>query len=365
MGKEKSYFLDISTLGELNYTGIPKITLELAKHIRDRDDVYFFWYDYIVPQEIIDSIIKSESGAILGAIAANLIDFEPLISAVRRTPTSVGIFPNVATTQIFTKTAQIICDVSYIVVPEHHHIENVLHHGTTILRDVEAADALICISQSTADDVLAYLQVPEEKVSVIKIGVDAPTPPIQNRGGIEDFVLVLGTIEPRKNIDIILSYLQRNKSLLNEYAFLFCGRDGWVIAFDELIEKYDLEDEVVSGRIVRIDFASEALKWDLLSRARLLIFPSFYEGYGLPVIEALAVGTPVLASWSSSIPEVGGDLVSYFDPTDAGDFQAAFDSALTRDLRNSPEWREQASHLVENNSWRVFCEGVMKLCQGL
>jgi glycosyltransferase involved in cell wall biosynthesis len=91
-----------------------------------------------------------------------------------------------------------------------------------------------------------------------------------------------------------------------------------------------LEPFVDNGRILFPGFIDEPAKYALLRHAEATLYPSIYEGFGLPVIESLSVGTPCVASWSSAIPEVGGDVCEYFDPLDAADFHGAIGALLAR-----------------------------------
>jgi glycosyltransferase involved in cell wall biosynthesis len=146
---------------------------------------------------------------------------------------------------------------------------------------------------------------------------------IANRA--EPFLLVLGTIEPRKNIAFILEWLAANPSILSEYRVIFCGREGWGATFPELVQASGLVAEMEEGRIKHIGFASAGQRLALLVSAKALIFPSLYEGFGLPALEAMACGIPILASCSTSIPEVVGPDGIYFDPVNQLSLKNAFD----------------------------------------
>uniref|UniRef100_U9TBJ1 Glycosyl transferase family 1 domain-containing protein n=1 Tax=Rhizophagus irregularis (strain DAOM 181602 / DAOM 197198 / MUCL 43194) TaxID=747089 RepID=U9TBJ1_RHIID len=286
----KKIFLDISPMQELSYTGIPKVAMELARYGLTQDDVVFFWDDYIIPRYIVEELVNNQSGVFLHTIANESITLEPLVGSVAECEKSIGLFPNVMTRFFFDRHAQIIHDLVFITSPEYHHQDTIRHHGTTILRDSGLSDALICVSQSTAYDVKHYLQPNTKNIYVASLGAHIPTKTKLTsvfETITERFVLVMGTVEPRKNIELALQYLSQNRDCLNDYAFVFCGKDGWLISFDELIGKYNLVNEVARGRILRLPYVSEELKWDLLTKASLLLFPSYYEGFGLPVIEAL------------------------------------------------------------------------------
>ena len=97
-----------------------------------------------------------------------------------------------------------------------------------------------------------------------------------------------------------------------------------------------LEPALAAGKILFTGFVSDAVKYRLLAGAEATLYPSLFEGFGLPVLESLAAGTPCVASWSSSIPEVGGALCSYFDPFSAADMQRALREMLARRKAEGP-----------------------------
>jgi glycosyltransferase involved in cell wall biosynthesis len=361
-------FLDISPLQELSYTGIPKVAMELARYGLSQENVDFFWDDYIIPKGFVQRLIDTQSGVLLHTLANDHITLTPLVSKVAEHEHSVALFPNVMTRFFFDRHAQIIHDLVFITSPEYHHEDTVRHHGTTILRDAELSNALICVSKSTAYDVQTYLQPPPENVYVAGLGVQIPKNSKLYAPAhlpTENFVLVMGTVEPRKNIELVLQYLSSNKKQLENYAFVFCGKDGWLISFDKLVEKYGLSNEVAQGRILRLPYITEELKWDLLTKASLLLFPSYYEGFGLPVIEALACGTPVLASCSSSIMEAGGEHAWYFDPSDFGSFEDKLSTILNSECETPENWHENVLNYLETQTWERYAKQVFSICNEL
>ena len=358
-------FLEISPLQELSYTGIPKVTAELARWALDQENISFFWDDYLVPAEVVSEMLDIQSGVLFHALCSREIKLPPLLPQLSRSEHSVGIFPNKMTRFGFDRQVQIIHDLVYIVAPHYHHGDTIDYHGRSILSETTRTDLIICVSEATAEAVRHYLQPTKAKVMAIPLGSDAVIPAFAEAipSSVENFILVLGTVEPRKNVELVLLYLSRNSHVFKEFAFVFCGRDGWLISFDSLIEKYGLSYAVASGRIIRRSFISAALKWDLLKAASFLLFPSMYEGFGLPVAEALSVGTPVLASNSSSIPEVGGSLVEYFDPTDFFSFERLLADWIRGRYVRPVGWSAMASERMQRRGWKDFASDVFLECR--
>jgi glycosyltransferase involved in cell wall biosynthesis len=141
---------------------------------------------------------------------------------------------------------------------------------------------------------------------------------------VEPFLLVLGSIEPRKNVALVLQWLSEHPEVLDEVRVVFAGRQAWGQSFASLIEEHGLQATAAAGRIVHTSFVDEAFRTALLVGAAGLIYPSVFEGFGLPLLEAMATGTPVLSSVSSSMPEVVGDCGYYFDPYSVASLHAAY-----------------------------------------
>jgi glycosyltransferase involved in cell wall biosynthesis len=185
------------------------------------------------------------------------------------------------------------------------------------------ADEIVCISECTRRDLAEMLQAAAVRVpplTVIKLGADLP--PIDAHASArtrqlagDRFILFVSTIEPRKNhATLYRAYLQLlERGVGNLPKLIFAGREGWSV--DSLLA--DLKrDPRVAGRIELMTEAGDAdLAW-LYRHCLFTVYPSLYEGWGLPVAESLAAGKFCLASNAASIPEVGGDLVEYIDPRD-------------------------------------------------
>jgi glycosyltransferase involved in cell wall biosynthesis len=170
--------------------------------------------------------------------------------------------------------------------------------------------------------------------------------------GAEKYIVVLGTIEPRKNVSQVLSFLKRNREFLLRRRVVFLGRFGWGSSVEELLANYNLTDMLANGRILFPGFVSEAAKGALLRNAELLVYPSMFEGFGLPVAEAACLSVPSLITRSSSLREVGGPCAYYFDPFIPEDFDNALNRALLDlELRNA-SIQKDLRNWIEQFSWR-------------
>ena len=359
------FWLEIGPLGESEYTGIPNVVCNLARQmLADRDiETRFFFERREVPRDAVAELIELRSGTVFKWIARNTN--LPPVSALSD-DRSVGIFGNVKTAHfLFDYEAQIIHDFSSLVTPQYHHAHTIRYHTEALLRDLATNDLNICVSSSTKSDLETYFpEVAPEKTMVAHLGYHWPDRFAALygdrvlRADTAPYVLVLGTIEPRKNIDAVLAHLARNQGLLERFVFVFCGRHGWGPEIKEKLTEFGLLRETERGRLVFTGFVGEFAKYCLLSNSTLVVYPSLFEGFGLPVLEALSLGKAVVTTASSSIPEVGGDAVSYFNPFEPDSFGNALTLAL-RLLAADPEGIAQKSRdRARLFSWQKFYSAI-------
>ena len=199
------------------------------------------------------------------------------------------------------------------------------------LKLLERKDGIPVItdSASTKDDLLTYTDIKEERITVIPIAYNRNLYyPDRNEGVLKKYgikkpyVLYLGALDPRKGIDVLLEALNYLKK--PDYQIVLAGPSVPVWNARELVEQSRHKDSVVFT-----GYVSDDEKRALLSQAEIFVFPSFYEGFGLPVLEAMACETPVITTNASSLPEVGGDAVIYMSPGDAEGLADAVEKLLS------------------------------------
>ena len=181
------------------------------------------------------------------------------------------------------------------------------------------ADRIIAVSESTKQDLINVIGIKESKIDVVHNGLNLNIDVgeiddeniIKKLGLPEKYLLFVGTMEPRKNISSILDALLFLAKEKNErYNLVIAGPKGWL--FQE-IEKKILQYQTF-GTVKQTGYLSDEELVAVYQNAELFVYPSFYEGFGFPILESMALGTPVLCSETSSMPEVGGDAVEYVDP---------------------------------------------------
>ena len=241
--------------------------------------------------------------------------------------------------------------------------------GPLTVDQIASTDLFFCISESTSNDLQWLFNIPKEKSITALLGNNVNTEiaaKARNLIGdqdVEPYFLVLGTIEPRKNIALIFSWLSKNPALLKKYKFVFAGRHGWGPTFADIAQKCELSDFVKSGRLIHFGYVDEALKATLLVGAQAIFYPSIFEGFGLPVLEAMELGVPVLASCSTSIPEVLGDHGYYFDPYSIDSLDRAFSSYLFDQCANKlnsviDNAKARASEFTYDKTYAVICDAL-------
>ncbi|MGD0765405.1 MAG: glycosyltransferase family 1 protein [Dehalococcoidia bacterium] len=186
----------------------------------------------------------------------------------------------------------------------------------------KVADRLICPSEAVKDDIVRLLHVSPNKVRAIAEAASPAFRPIEDRAALERFllknllperyVLSVGSLEPGKNRATLLKAFAKLRQQGIEHKLVVTGQRAWKYQADfQLAEQLGLKGEVIfTGYVSSEDMPA------LYSAADLFVFPSLYEGFGLPVLEAMACGVPVVASNVSAVPEVAGDAALLIDPRD-------------------------------------------------
>lgn len=224
-----------------------------------------------------------------------------------------------------SRTVVTVHDLSFLHYPSHFLPKLVRYLCRAVPRSVETADLVLADSQATKRDMINQLGTPPHKVKVIYSGVDKRFSPEGVSGeqellrakydiGDGDYWLSVGTIQPRKNY---LTLIEAFRRLAPEARLVIAGAPGWL--YDDVVQQAG-----GCGDGVRIlGYVDDADLPALYRNAELFVFPSLYEGFGLPVLEAMASGVPVVCSDSSSLPEVVGDAALLVDPRDPSAMAAA------------------------------------------
>lgn len=245
---------------------------------------------------------------------------------------------------IHPRSVVTIHDLGYLHHPDAHPPGDLRMLDWTTRWSVRAARRIIAISEATKHDLVTRYGVEPSKIEVIHHGVAPefqPAPPdeiarVRARYGLpERYVLSVGTIQPRKNYGLLSEAVARLNRSGTGVALVIAGKRGWMA--DQVVREIALTG---AGDMIKlIGYVDDADLPALYSGAAVYCQPSLYEGFGMPVLEAMACGVPVIAARSSALPEVGGDAALYADPIDAD----AFTVGLRQLLEDEASRRERSA----------------------
>ncbi|MDL1900166.1 glycosyltransferase family 4 protein [Anaerolineae bacterium CFX9] len=257
-------------------------------------------------------------------------------------------------------------DLNFLLYPQFLTAESRRYYNDQIRFAVRRADHILTISQSSKQDIMALLDVPGEKITVTLLAADERFRPLDEdtlssaREALrlpEGYLLYFGTFEPRKNLlGLAQGYAELLRRLPDAPPLIIAGKRGWL--FEDIqtkIEALGLGEKI----LLREDIPHDHLP-ALYNLATALLMPSYYEGFGLPALEAMACGTVPIVSNRSSLPEVVGDVGLMVDPDDPRAIAAAMERALT----DAP-WREaqakQAIRRAAGFTWESVARSTLNV----
>lgn len=252
-----------------------------------------------------------------------------------------------------------IMDVSYLSYPELFRAQDLhkLVHWTAY--SVRHAAKIITISEFSKRAIIDAYHVPPERV-VVAYPALPDTVLIRAMGKREkitalpeNYILSVGTLQPRKNFSRLIEAMAHISD--PDIELLIVGKKGWL--YDEILlapQKYGVEK-----RVRFLDFVPDEALPSLYKHAKCFVLPSLYEGFGLPVLEAMAHGTPVVVSNGSSLPEIAGDAGIYVDPSDVSSIAEGINRALTESAGDRKTRIQRGKERVKAFTWESAAAKVM------
>lgn len=228
-------------------------------------------------------------------------------------------------------------DLAFLLYPHFLTRDSARYYGL-IDQAVRRADHIIAVSEATKRDLVRLTGTPPKKITVIYEAAEPIYTPIHDQDVLNEirgryhlpdqYILFVGTIEPRKNLKTLIQAFDLLRTNYKSSAHLvIVGKRGWLYEdIDQLIDQLGIQDQIhFLGRVPTADLPL------LYNAAQMLVLPSFYEGFGLPPLEAMACGIPVIVSNISAMPEVVGDAALRVEPEDVEGFAVAMNRLLTED----------------------------------
>jgi len=284
------------------------------------------------------------------------------------------IFPNYRNWRLlFSRSFTYIHDLTYLNYEQYSESKNLAYLKKNVPIWVSRTDKVLTASDFTKKEIIDNLGIDADKVQVVAHGVSKEQfykqkpqeykSVLQSYGINSDgFILHVGNIEPRKNIiGLAQAYGGLDKDTADQHPLLLIGGDGW----SNDAENKELGALLRSGRkILRPSkYVNDKDLLSFYSAASVLVMPSFYEGFGLPPLQAMACGTLVVISGNSSLKEYFGSAAITVDPFDVLDIQAGIQDALTMKKADILAYRNLAGKIVDRYSWVATATGLMDVLE--
>lgn len=270
---------------------------------------------------------------------------------------------------MFNKSATVIYDLSYELYKQFSEERNAHFLSSRVHATIDKNDRIITISQNARQEIIDFYK---RRSSDVVVATPATDPrmfyrrsdkeiqEVKHRYGIKgNYILALSNLEPRKNLSALVdAYCRLPKEVTNKTALLLVGVSGWKTEklFQEIIQKVEAGYNIIRPS----EYVSDDDKPAIISGATMLVYPSHYEGFGMPPLEALACGVPVICADNSSLPEVVGDTSTMIKSTDVDGLLTAIKDYLAHGEKLSQKiitvGPERARHFSWTQSAQVFLD---------
>ncbi|MFA5769953.1 MAG: glycosyltransferase family 1 protein [Patescibacteria group bacterium] len=249
-----------------------------------------------------------------------------------------------------------IHDLAYLYFPEDFTKKDLWQLKNWTRFSIKKASQIIAVSKTTKKDVVKNYGVDETKVSVVYNGfektVEEKTSTVEERSGktaevkLKKYILFVGTIQPRKNLEVLIDAFDKFSLTNADFKLVIVGKKGWLYeSIFEKVKSMNLEDKIIfTGHVTDEEIIS------YYKNAFCLALPSFYEGFGIPMLEAMSYDCPTIVSMTSSLPEVGGEASLYFDPKNSDDLLEKL-NALYKNKQLRKELISKGKQRIKDFSW--------------
>ncbi len=231
------------------------------------------------------------------------------------------------------KYVTVIHDMTFFSHPQVHTFFKRLYFPFMIRRSVKRSEKIIAVSYNTKKEIIKYSKISGDKIVVTHLSAnkfqkniikDEKKLLVEKYKIKSEYLLFVGMIEPRKNLNLIIEALEKISD--KEIQLVIVGKKGWMV--DDLFEKIKLKN--LEGRIIFTGFVEDDELEIFYKNAKVFLYPSLYEGFGIPVLEAMTARCPVITSNISSLPEVAGDAAILIDPENSDELVEAINKLISK-----------------------------------
>jgi glycosyltransferase involved in cell wall biosynthesis len=262
------------------------------------------------------------------------------------------------------KTIVTVHGLEYEIMPEAYSIFERFYMRLSIKSSCRWANKIISVSRNTKTDLINLYEVPEEKINLVYEGYDNKTKELDLNSdeaneviNLKPYLLFIGRLEKRKNILGIVEAFDLFKQKTNsKHKLVLGGKFG----YREKEIKKRIEKSEYKKDIILVGFVADAKKWCLYKNAEVFLFPTFYEGFGLPVLEAQSQGVPVITSNTSALPEVSGGSAFLVDPSEPKLIADAI-ITLTQDKKITKDIINKGYENIKRFSWNNCADLIAKV----
>lgn len=259
------------------------------------------------------------------------------------------------------RSVYFVNDLISFIYPEYFTLKTRVMNRLFVKPALSRVNRIVAISRSTAQDIERIRPGAGKRTTVVYLAADKvfssgpPDPVVLRRLGLTNkYIMTVGTIEPRKNhLSLIRAYQALPDKLRSDYRLVIVGKKGWKC--EQIIQTINRME--AGGHLKYLEYIDDSTLAQVYRGSSLFVYPSFYEGFGLPVLEAMKCGVPVITSNVSSLPEVGGNAAFYVNPRDPGQLTQSIERILTNNNHariKSNRGIKQASKFSWHNSARTF-----------
>lgn len=329
---------DFQAFAMQRYGGVSKYFVELAKHLSLKDEEVRVFAPFHQNNNLQEAENLQKSGIYFRSFPKHS---GPIVRTLNRffvSPQLKNWQPDILHETYFSSYSYLNLKVAKIVT-----IYDMIHElfpSSFLKRDntikikknaIDRVDRIICISESTKNDLLSFYQIPEDRITVIHLGVHLPEENKYAKPIEAPYLLYVGQRGGYKNFEGFIKAVSKSKNLKNDFNIVAFGGKPFSKSELSMIAQFGLD----LNRVSQVS-GNDQLLGAYYHGALAFVFPSYYEGFGLPPLEAMSFGCPVVSSNRSSMPEVIGNAGEYFDPTSLESIQSSIEKVVySNEYRNS------------------------------